>query len=225
MAAFVFNQANNTVLNTIPPLGLWAGSDITNLWVQSSKLEATSGNVYASTTAYLNEAGSSYAVVRFSALQGGQGVVFIRSSTGLNTTGYAFTVNELSGNLNREGANVASYTYSAGHNAYTTATEVRIEQVAPNVRVYVGPIGAAVLIGTYNDTGGPPLSGGFSGFKMTGGGTVTPSITAFDNGVAAYEARITWAEAQYQSSGVSPSTDYSEPLSRGIFRGIERGVA
>jgi hypothetical protein len=43
--------------------------------------------------------------------------------------------------------------------------------------------------------------------------------------VAAYEARITWAEAQYQSSGVSPSTDYSEPLSRGIFRGIERGVA
>jgi len=40
-----------------------------------------------------------------------------------------------------------------------------------------------------------------------------------------YEARITWAEAQYQSSGVSPSTDYSEPLSRGIFRGIERGVA
>jgi hypothetical protein len=40
-----------------------------------------------------------------------------------------------------------------------------------------------------------------------------------------YQARITWAEAQYQSSGVSPSTDYSEPLSRGIFRGIERGVA
>jgi len=61
---------------------------------------------------------------------------------------------------------------------------------------------------------------------MAGNGTVTPSITAFDNGVAAYEARITWAEAQYQASGapVTP-TDYSEPLSRGIFRGIERGVA
>lgn len=43
---------------------------------------------------------------------------------------------------------------------------------------------------------------------------------------APYEARITWAEAQYQASGapVTP-TDYSEPLSRGIFRGIERGVA
>jgi hypothetical protein len=40
------------------------------------------------------------------------------------------------------------------------------------------------------------------------------------------EVRITWAEAQYQASGapVTP-TDYSEPLSRGIFRGIERGVA
>jgi hypothetical protein len=43
---------------------------------------------------------------------------------------------------------------------------------------------------------------------------------------ASYEARITWAEAQYQASGapVTP-TDYSSPLSRGIFRGIERGVA
>jgi hypothetical protein len=40
-----------------------------------------------------------------------------------------------------------------------------------------------------------------------------------------YQARITWAEAQYQASGVSSSTDYSSPLSRGIFRGIERGVA
>jgi hypothetical protein len=43
---------------------------------------------------------------------------------------------------------------------------------------------------------------------------------------ASYEARITWAEAQYQASGAPvTSTDYSEPLSRGIFRGIERGVA
>jgi len=41
-----------------------------------------------------------------------------------------------------------------------------------------------------------------------------------------YQARITWAEAQYQASGAPPTvTDYSEPLSRGIFRGIERGVA
>lgn len=40
-----------------------------------------------------------------------------------------------------------------------------------------------------------------------------------------YEARITWAEAQYQASGVPSVTDYSSPMSRGIFRGIERGVA
>jgi hypothetical protein len=53
-----------------------------------------------------------------------------------------------------------------------------------------------------------------------------PSVSVVPiSAVAAYQARITWAEAQYQSSGVSPSTDYSEPLSRGIFRGIERGVA
>jgi hypothetical protein len=54
--------------------------------------------------------------------------------------------------------------------------------------------------------------------------TTTPTIGAWEY-LNPYEARITWAEAQYQSSGVSPSTDYSEPLSRGIFRGIERGVA
>lgn len=38
-----------------------------------------------------------------------------------------------------------------------------------------------------------------------------------------YSTRITWAEAQYQAS--TAPTDYSSPLSRGIFRGIERGVA
>jgi hypothetical protein len=41
-----------------------------------------------------------------------------------------------------------------------------------------------------------------------------------------YDARVTWAELQYQASGAPPSvTDYSSPMSRGIFRGIERGVA
>jgi hypothetical protein len=46
------------------------------------------------------------------------------------------------------------------------------------------------------------------------------------NQAVTYDARVTWAELQYQASGapVTP-TDYSEPLSRGIFRGIERGVA
>jgi hypothetical protein len=53
----------------------------------------------------------------------------------------------------------------------------------------------------------------------------TPTIGAWEYASIPYQTRITWAEAQYQSSGVSPSTDYSEPLSRGIFRGIERGVA
>ncbi len=52
----------------------------------------------------------------------------------------------------------------------------------------------------------------------------TPTIGAWEY-LNPLQVRITWAEAQYQSSGVSPSTDYSEPLSRGIFRGIERGVA
>jgi hypothetical protein len=220
MAAYIFNQANGTLLNAISPL-LWAGADITNLEVQSSKLQAVGANVFAVRTAYLNQAGSSYAVAKYSIGQTNQFYTFIRSATGLYTSGYTFVTQLGNGNLLRNNANVGTYAFSGGHNASTTATEIRIEQVGAVVNVYGGPIGSAVLIGTYTD--GTPLSGGFSGFQMAGNGTVTPSITAFDNGVAAYEARITWAEAQYQVP--TTPTDYSEPLSRGIFRGIERGVA
>jgi len=53
----------------------------------------------------------------------------------------------------------------------------------------------------------------------------TPTIGAWEY-ASPYEARITWAEAQYQASGAPTTpTDYSSPMSRGIFRGIERGVA
>jgi len=221
MAAYIFNQANGTLLNAISPL-LWLG-DITTLEVQSSKLQAVGGGLFAVKTAYLNQAGSSYAVAKYSALQSGQSNTFIRSSTGLYTSGYSFLIQATSGNLYRNNTYLATYTLSGGHSASTTATEIRIEQVGADVKVYGGAVGTSVLIGTYTDVS--PISGGFSGFQMAGGGTVPASITAFDNGVAAYEARITWAEAQYQSSGVSSSTDYSSPLSRGIFRGIERGVA
>jgi hypothetical protein len=54
----------------------------------------------------------------------------------------------------------------------------------------------------------------------------TPTVGAWEFASPAYEARITWAEAQYQASGAPTTpTDYSSPMSRGIFRGIERGVA
>jgi hypothetical protein len=184
MTAFVFNQANNTVLNTIS--ATWAGADIANLWVQSSKLQLISGNGFVASTAYLNESGSSYAIAKFSDLQGGQSNTFIRSSTGVFTVGYSFQINSVgtSGNLLRNNANVGTYAFSGGHNASTTATEVRVEQVGAVVNVYAGPIGAAVLIGTpFNDAS--PISGGFSGFQMAGNG-VTPSITAFDNGTTVY---------------------------------------
>jgi len=52
----------------------------------------------------------------------------------------------------------------------------------------------------------------------------TPTIGAWEY-ASSYQARITWAEAQYQTAGVVTPTDYSSPMSRGIFRGIERGVA
>lgn len=186
MAAYIFNQANGTLLNAISPL-LWAGADITTLEVQSSKLQDTLAGIYAVKTAYLNESGSSYAIAKYSNLQGGQSNTFIRSSTGVFTVGYSFQINSAgtSGNLFRNNANVGTYAFSGGHNASTTATEIKIEQVGAVVNVYGGPIGSAVPIGTpYTD--GTPLSGGFSGFQMSGGGTVTPSITAFDNGTTVY---------------------------------------
>ena len=181
MALYTFNQANNTKLDAITPL-LWLG-DITTLEVQSSKLQAVGAGIFAQTTAYLNEAGSSFAVAKYSALQGGQAQTFIRSSTGAASAGYSFAADSLSGNLFRNGVNVGSYSYG-GHNASTTATEIRVEQVGSDVKVYVGPVGSTTLIGTYTDPS--PISGGFSGFQMTSGGTATASITAFDNGVVLY---------------------------------------
>jgi hypothetical protein len=53
----------------------------------------------------------------------------------------------------------------------------------------------------------------------------SPSAVTVLGSAVTYQTRITWAEAQYQASGVPSVTDYSSPLSRGIFRGIERGVA
>ena len=185
MSLYTFNQANGTLLSAITPL-LWLG-DITDLEVQSSKLQAVGAGIFAQTTAYLNEAGSSFAVAKYSPLQAGQCHTFIRSSTGARTAGYSFAADATSGNLFRNGVNVGTYAFTGGHNASTTATEIRIEQVGSDVKVYAGPVGSAVQIGTtYTDPS--PLSGGFSGFEMTGGGTAgfTPSITAFDNGVIVY---------------------------------------
>jgi hypothetical protein len=94
-----------------------------------------------------------------------------------------------------------------------------------------GTVSASITFGgntyTQSYTDPSPLTGSYAGsvFGDQGGGTVTMASLTLEGIAVSYQARITWAEAQYQSSGVSPSTDYSEPLSRGIFRGIERGVA
>ena len=212
MAAFTFNQADGTDLEDIS--ATWAGDVPDVLEVQSSKLQAISAGIYAQTTAYLNEAGSSFAVAKYSALQDGQTDTFIRSSTGAFGAGYSFAADATSGNLLRNGSNVGSYSYSGGHNASTTATEIRVEQVGSDVKVYVGPVGSTTLIGTYTD--GSPISGGFSGFRLTSGGTATASITAFDNGVlpppnpptgvtagsvTAYAVTASWTDASGDETG------------------------
>lgn len=94
-----------------------------------------------------------------------------------------------------------------------------------------GTLSASVTIGgtTYTSsyTDPSPLTGSYAGvnFGDTGGGTITIASVTLAASVASYSTRITWAEAQYQASGVPSVTDYSSPMSRGIFRGIERGVA
>ena len=68
------------------------------------------------------------------------------------------------------------------------------------------------------------LAGSFGTGSADPGAPITLEYSEFGP-LASYSARITWAEAQYQASGVPSVTDYSSPMSRGIFRGIERGVA
>jgi hypothetical protein len=95
-----------------------------------------------------------------------------------------------------------------------------------------GTVSASVTIsgttytGSYTDAS--PLAGLYAGlfFGSQSGNTVTLASVTLEAITASYEARITWAEAQYQASGAPTTpTDYSSPMSRGIFRGIERGVA
>jgi hypothetical protein len=221
MAAYIFNQANGTPLNNISPL-LWTGADLGNLLVQSSKLQDFLGGIFASRTVYLNQAGSLSATARVTAGANNEYRLILCSSNGTINFGYFFALAGTTGAIRRDNVFVGTYTLPGGHNANTTDTEIKIEKVGSIINFYAGPIGSPALVGVpFNDPS--PISGGFSGFWFNGGGFTTPGIISFDNGVAAYAARITWAEAQYQVP--TTPTDYSEPLSRGIFRGIERGVA
>lgn len=202
MALYTFNQANGTLLSAIS--ATWAG-DVSTLEVQSSKLQATGGSTFALKTAYLNEAGSTYAIAKVTAGTSNEYRLILCSSSGTIANGYYFAVIGTTAGLTRNGTFISSYTIPGGHNCNTTNTEVKIEKIGAVINLYAGPIGSPVLVGTYTD--GSPISGGFSGFWFNGGGSITPGVISFDN-------------------GVSPSvTDYSSPMSRGIFRGIERGVA
>jgi hypothetical protein len=203
MAAFVFNQPNGTLLSAIS--ATWAGADIGTLEVQSSRLQATGGGIFALKTAYLNEAGSTYAIAKYTAGSNNEYRTIICSSDGTIANGYYFAVQGAYGAIARNGSFVASYPISGGHNVNTTDTEVKIEKVSSVINVYAGPIGGPTLIGSYTD--GSPISGGFSGLWMNSGATTTAGSISFDNGVAA-------------------STIYEfASFNRGVGRGIARGIA
>lgn len=203
MALFTFNQANGTLLSAIS--ATWAG-DVSSLEVQSSKLQAVGGGVFALQTAYLNESGSTYAIAKYAAGTSNEYQTFICSSSGAKSAGYSFAVQGTSGTILRNGSYIAGYTIPGSHNANTTNTEAKIEKVGSVVNFYAGPIGSPTLVGSYTD--GSPISGGFSGFWFNSGGTTTGGVISFDNGVAA---------------AAVPNDTAS--FSRGIGRGIARGIA
>jgi hypothetical protein len=203
MALFTFNQANGTLLSAIS--ATWSG-DVSSLEVQSSKLQGVGGNLYDLKTAYLNEAGSTYAIAKYTAGTSNEYRTTICSSDGTKDNGYSFAVQGTSGTILRNGSYIAGYTIPGSHNANTTNTEAKIEKVGSVVNFYAGPIGSPTLVGSYTD--GSAISGGFSGFWFNSGGTTTGGIISFDNGVAA-------ASTIYEFAS----------LNRGVGRGIARGIA
>jgi hypothetical protein len=181
MALFTFNQANNTKLEAISPL--WAGGVPDLLEVQSSRLQAIGGGIFALATAYLNEAGSTYAIAKFAARSGTEYRAIICSSDGTIANGYYLSILGATCSWVRNGVFQSAYTIPGGHNANNTDTEVKIEKVGSTINLYVGPIGSPVLVD--NPTDVSPISGGFSGFWFNSGGT-TGGVISFDNGVVAY---------------------------------------
>jgi len=203
MAAFTFNQADGTDLEDISPL--WAGDVPDLLEVQSSKLQQFGGNAFSSRAAYLNEAGSTYAIARFSAGLSNEYNIIIHSSDGTISNGYYCKLSTTSGIVYRNGGFETSFTIPGGVNVNSSNVEVRLERVGGTISIYAGPVGSTSLGATFSD--GSPISGGFSGFSFLGGGTTDPGVISFDNGVAA-------------------TTIYEfQSFSRGIGRGIARGIA
>lgn len=203
MAAFVFNQADGTLLNAIS--ATWAG-DVSSLEVQSSKLQAVLGNTFAVKAAYLNEAGSTYAIAKFVAGTGNDYRIIIHSSDGTFNNGYYCQLSGAGGNVFRNGAYQTGFTIPGGISVNSSNVEIRIERVSTTVNVYAGPVGSTSLAGTFSDLS--PISGGFSGFYFASGGTVTGGVISFDNGVAA----------------PTTPTDTAS-FNRGVGRGIARGIA
>jgi hypothetical protein len=203
MAAFTFNQANGTLLSAIS--ATWFG-DAGTLEVQSSKLQATGGGVFALKTAYLNESGSTYAIAKFTAGTNNEYGITICSSDGTVNNGYYCKLLTTSGTIYRNGVFQTAFTLPSSLNVNTTNVEVKIEKASGGViNVYAGPIGSTSFAGGFTD--GSPISGGFSAFNFNGGGTTTPGVISFDNGVVS-------------------STIYEfQSFNRGVGRGIARGIA
>jgi hypothetical protein len=202
MALFTFNQSNGTLLSAIS--ATWAG-DTGTLEVQSSKLQASGGNAFASKTAYLNESGSTYAIAKFTAGTGNDYRIIICSSDGTYSNGYYCKLSTTTGTIYRNGVYQNAFTLPGSVNVDSSNVEAKLEKVGTSINLYAGPVGSTSLAGSVTD--GSPISGGFSGFAFIGGGTTTPGVISFDNGVA--------AATVYEFAS----------FNRGVGRGIARGIA
>jgi hypothetical protein len=211
MALFTFNQADNTLLEDIS--ATWEG-DSSALDVQSSKLQATGGNVFAQRTAYLNEAGSTYAVAKFTAGSGNDYRIIICSSDGTIANGYYCKLSDTLGTIYRNGVYQDAFTLPGSVDVDVSNIEAKLEKDGTNIKLYAGPVGSTSLAGTVADAS--PISGGFSGFFFSGGGSTTPSVISFDNGVVstpnpptgvtasgitAFAATANWTDASSDETG------------------------
>ena len=211
MALFTFNQADNTLLEDIS--ATWDG-DSSALDVQSSKLQATGGNVFAQRSAYLNEAGSTYAVAKFTAGSGNDYRIIICSSDGTTDNGYYCKLSDTLGTIYRNGVYQDAFTLPGSVDVDVSNIEAKLEKDGTNIKLYAGPVGSTSLAGTVADAS--PISGGFSGFFFAGGGTTTPGVISFDNGVlpppnpptgvtagsvTAYAVTASWTDASTNETG------------------------
>jgi len=204
---------------------IWATADSETSGISGVQDGWRLGIAYAMNAA----AGATTFTMTISNSRQNRGIAILEYSGAATSSALLATAKNRGGGTNT----ISSSSFSASGNNLTVVTANTINganlvdwtgiAVGGNAATLRTGLDASAYLGQYVSAGS--LSGATSAATNNNPVIYKIIVSASFAEAVPYEARITWAEAQYQSSGVSSSTDYSSPLSRGIFRGIERGVA